>query len=439
MRTSYAGLRPKPQARGRCHDANYWELTQILSSDVDAPHSIAVIRPATLRATEHPPGHLAPHVLTVRAGSTGVGLFLQEDLHPKPFCLIGEFEAHAPMRPLVNLLVVRRANIVALPKIAHIANHERLDACFMQRRYQVRRLLVLDLVNLLFDLLELFLFGTDDPLAPLAALLHVPIDAAVESRLQLIAVLHFGTQEPPVEDMGLGAIMTDRHMDFPKINPGHFPDREGAVQRLLLVGRNRLVLCAYPVNHDRLWGFPRPDEYERGIAFAVGEGKHPVLVAHGTRLVLNTKVPLALVRGFGVWVACFLSLSPTLEGSEEGLHAGIGGMGMEVGAGMPAHQVFGLEPDALLAHRAPEGDQCLAVEPAAFAGQFIQLVGLADRDPSYLIVLHRYLFFFSAAKAVMGTRLKPAHASPLPFKWRGLRRAKAPFCHNWALRYQRYR
>jgi hypothetical protein len=153
----------------------------------------------------------------------------------------GEFEAHTPMRPLVNLLVVRRANIVALPNFAHIANHERLGACCMQRRYQVRRLLVLDLPNLLFDLLELFLLGTDDPLAPLAALLHVPIDAAVEDRLQFIAVLHFGTQEPPVEDRGLGAIMTDRHMYFPKINPGHFPDRERAVQRLLLVGRNRLV------------------------------------------------------------------------------------------------------------------------------------------------------------------------------------------------------
>ena len=54
----------------------------------------------------------------------------------------GEFEAHTPMRPLVNLLVVRRANIVALPNFAHIANHERLDACCMQRRDQVRRLLM---------------------------------------------------------------------------------------------------------------------------------------------------------------------------------------------------------------------------------------------------------------------------------------------------------
>ena len=64
-------------------------------------------------------------------------------------------------------------------------------------------------------------------------------------------------------------------------------------------------------------------------------------------------------------------------------------MGMEVGAGMPAHQVLRTQPDALLAHRAPEGDQCLAVEAAVFAGQFIQLVGLAERDPSYLIVLHK--------------------------------------------------
>ena len=275
------------------------------------------------------------------------------------------------------------------------------------------------------NLLELFLLGTDDALTPLAALLHVPIDAAVERRLQLIAVLHFGTQEPPVEDRGLCSIMTDRHMDFPKINPGHFPDRERAVQRLLLVGRNRLVLCASPVNHDRLWGVPRPYEDERSIAFAVGEGKYPVLVAHGTRLILNTKVPLALVRGFGVWVASFLSLAPTLEGSEEGLHASISGMGMEVGAGMPAHQVLRTQPDALLAHRAPEGNQGLAVEPAAFASQFIALVGLAERNPSYLIVLHKKVFFFSAAKAVIGTRLKPAHASPLPFKRRGLRRAEA--------------
>src|SRR5207237_406336 len=98
--------------------------------------------------------------------------------------------------------------------------------------------------------------GTDDPLAPLAALLHVPIDAAVESRLQLIAVLHFGTQEAPVEDMGLGAIMTDRHMDFLKINPGHFPEREGAVRRLLLVGRNRLVLCAWKVESRPFVEFP---------------------------------------------------------------------------------------------------------------------------------------------------------------------------------------
>ena len=44
--------------------------------------------------------------------------------------------------------------------------------------------------------------------------------------------------------------------------------------------------------------------------------------------------------------------------------------------------------------------------------------------------LHREIFFFSAAKAAMGTRLKPAHASPLPFKWRGLWRAKVPFCHQ---------
>ena len=134
--------------------------------------------------------------------------------------------------------------------------------------------------------------------------------------------------------------MTDRHMYFPKINPGHFPDRERAVQRLLLVGRNRLVLCAWEVGSRPFVGYPTAIRGREEHCLCRWRGKYPVLVAHGTRLILNTKVSLAFVRGFGVWVASFLSLAPTLEGSEEGLHAGIGGMGMEVGAGMPAHQVL---------------------------------------------------------------------------------------------------
>ena len=35
-------MRREPQARGRCHDADYWELTQILSADVDRAHAVAV-------------------------------------------------------------------------------------------------------------------------------------------------------------------------------------------------------------------------------------------------------------------------------------------------------------------------------------------------------------------------------------------------------------
>jgi hypothetical protein len=50
---------------------------------------------------------------------------------------------------------------------------------------------------LVFDLLELLLFGTDDALAAFAAFLHPAIDPAVQLRLQFVAVLHFGTQEPP--------------------------------------------------------------------------------------------------------------------------------------------------------------------------------------------------------------------------------------------------
>jgi len=84
-------------------------------------------------------------------------------------------------------------NICVLSQIAHVANDQRLHACLVQRGDESARLLVLDRFDLMFDLLELFLLGADDPLAPLAAFLHTPVNAGVEFGLQLVAVLHFGT------------------------------------------------------------------------------------------------------------------------------------------------------------------------------------------------------------------------------------------------------
>ncbi len=210
-------MRKEPQACGRCHNANYWgaiEYPQILLSDVDRSHAVAVICPTAqlVRAAEHASRDLAPHMQALRTGTARVRFLLQDDFHAQVQCFVGEFKAHRACRPLVDFLVVRVTNIGGLPKIAHIANDQRSHACCMQRGDEARGLLVLDLSNLVFDLLELLLLGTDDALATFAALLHALIDTAVQLRLQFVAVLHFGTQEPPVEDMRVVPIVGDCHM-----------------------------------------------------------------------------------------------------------------------------------------------------------------------------------------------------------------------------------
>ena len=174
-------MRREPQARGRCHDADYWELTQILSADVDRAHAVAVEDEAAalVRAAKDAALHLGADASALRAGAGGVRLLLQEHFHAQALGLVGELLAHAAMRPLVDLLVVRMSNIRRLSEISHIANDQRSHACLLQRGDELARLLVLDLFDLLLDLLELLFLRADHPLAPLAAFLHASIDAAI--------------------------------------------------------------------------------------------------------------------------------------------------------------------------------------------------------------------------------------------------------------------
>ncbi len=161
---------PKPHARGWCHPTNYWAAAQILLSDIDGSHAIAVPGEATLlvRTAEHPSLHTAlAHMPAHGTGTRGVPLLLQGNLHAQPLGLVGEQVAHMPMRPLVDLLVVRGADIVVLPDRAHIANDQRLHAFSVQRGNEPRGLFVLDLLDLVFELAELPLLGLDQALAPL--------------------------------------------------------------------------------------------------------------------------------------------------------------------------------------------------------------------------------------------------------------------------------
>ncbi len=86
-------MRIEPHARGRCHSANYWELTQILLSDVDTANAVPVIRPSTLRAPKHSPFDLAPYVSAARTCPARVVLILQSYSHPQPLSFIGKLEA----------------------------------------------------------------------------------------------------------------------------------------------------------------------------------------------------------------------------------------------------------------------------------------------------------------------------------------------------------
>ena len=64
---------------------------------------------------------------------------LEDNAHPQSLSLVGELVANRAMRPLVDFLVVGGANIIVLPDIAHIANHDDLDALLKQRRDKSRR------------------------------------------------------------------------------------------------------------------------------------------------------------------------------------------------------------------------------------------------------------------------------------------------------------
>jgi hypothetical protein len=403
-------MRGEPQARGRCHDADYvgdTELPAILVADVGGSNAVAVPDESAglVRAAEDASPDLAPPTTAPGARPAGVRLFLQGYFHPNSLGLVGKQEAHAPCRPLVNLLIVFGANIVALSDIAHVADDECSHACLLQRGDKARGLLVLDCFDLLFDLLELFLLGTDDALAPFAAARHFAIDAWIEFGLQLVAVLHFGTQEPSIENVGRLAIMRDRHMYFAEIDACNLARRERAVRRRLLVGRDGLILRSRPVDNDCVRERPGPGEHKRDIALPIGEAQLPLFERHRAPLVLNAEVPFAFVRGAGV-VILLAPHSPTLQTCKEGLHAGIGGVGMQFVGGVPAHEVRRPQPDALVFDSTPERDERLGIKPPAFLCEFIQLRGFADTYAAYKIVFHKYGFFLSAPKMVMRSRTR---------------------------------
>jgi hypothetical protein len=136
-------------------------------SNIDAPNSIAVIRPLALGTAKHSALHLAAYIPTARAGPTGVAFILQSYGHAHSLSFVGKLKADRAMRPLVYLLIVGMPNIVVLSNIAHIANDKRLHSCLMQSGDQCARLSVLNILDLMLDLPELPFLGSYQLLPPL--------------------------------------------------------------------------------------------------------------------------------------------------------------------------------------------------------------------------------------------------------------------------------
>lgn len=66
----------------------------------------------------------------------------------------------------MEFLIILGANIQILPDIAHIANDYHLHALMIEHGNQMGGLLMLDILDLMFDFPELPLFGSRELLAP---------------------------------------------------------------------------------------------------------------------------------------------------------------------------------------------------------------------------------------------------------------------------------
>ena len=228
----------------------------------------------------------------------------------------------------MDLLVIFGANIVVLPNVSHVAYDDRLHALLIQRGNQLCRLLVLDILDLVFQFPQLLVFGLDQFFTPTGAFL-APTDLLVQMLYQLITILFLGAEQASIGDMGMLTVMGDSHMDLTKINACNFTTHWGTFWFLLSVGGYRFVLLPCPVNNDCLGDTPLPGDDERIIPLSIGKDEITILEPDSLTLVLNAKVPATFAWGMSSWIA-FATFSPGCKSRKESLHTGITRMGMEL-------------------------------------------------------------------------------------------------------------
>ncbi len=192
----------------------------------------------------------------------------------------------------------------------------------------------------------------------------------LECGLELVLILLSRTQEPPVQDMSVLAIVGDGQVCLTQINARHALFHQwqaGLDLGLHSVSSDGLILLACPVDHHRLRSPPGPIQDKRGVATAIGEDELPLVLSNRGAFVLNAKVPATTPGRFRGAIA-LAPRPPAVQSSKEGLHARIGCMGMELPGGVPAHHLRRFEPDPLVPDGPPEGNQAGGIEPPTFVG-----------------------------------------------------------------------
>src|SRR5438093_1670451 len=148
-------MRNVPTSGGGCHRPDYVaapKFATILGTDAPCSHHISVSSPSALLVGAEEDASVwtaLASMPTRRTGARGVAFLLQHHTHAHSFRFIGEFVAHGAEGPLMQFLIIGGADIQFLPNIAHIANHQLLDALLMQRVDKAAGELVLDILDLM--------------------------------------------------------------------------------------------------------------------------------------------------------------------------------------------------------------------------------------------------------------------------------------------------
>jgi hypothetical protein len=108
---------------------------------------------------------------------------------------------------------------------------------------------VFDILDLTVEFLQLSLFRPDQLLFSTGVFL-LPIDLAIQLMYELVAILPLRSEQPPIEDMSILAVVRDRQMNLAQIDSSHPATQGSGFWFFKLIGGKSFILDTRPVNAD---------------------------------------------------------------------------------------------------------------------------------------------------------------------------------------------